>query len=509
MKKIVAVTACPAGVAHTYMAAKALEKAAQALGYEISIEKQGSLGIDNKLSQEAINNADYVIFATAVEVQERERFSEKNIFETEISKALKEPKNIINEAVSKTSNNILCNSKIKQETVDIKTESSAEVISNKEGLRQELINVKKAIFGALSYVIPLVSGAGLLMAIGVVLSISMGYSPTSNNFAWNINGNNVKDIMGARIDQIIWWIGKFGLTLMPSFLGGYVALAIAGKPGLAPGFVIGWLAMVMNGSFIGGITAGLLAGYIANFIKNTVKLKGPFQSLLSFLIIPLFTLLVGGVLYRYTIGLGIKELMDLLYNSLLALNANPSARIMLAVILGAMMCSDFGGPINKTAILFVYGIYTETKLPSTYAHITIGLAPTAIFMTYLFNKKQFNEIGKTNAFSTFILGIFGIGENTIPFAMVKPLAVITSTILGGATAAGLAAFFNLELIPTLGFYMALPFIPITNGSLGIIHWAISFFSGVAVSTLLLSFFFRTFYKNEIIFFEDKDAGFKL
>lgn len=379
-------------------------------------------------------------------------------------------------------------------------------------LKNELKRMKKAIFTGLSYMIPLVAGSGLLMAIGVVISLAMGQDPSGSSFAWSIDGNNIDQLINSRIDQMIWWTGKFGLNLMPAFLSGYIANSLTGKPGLAPGFVIGWIAGIMNGSFIGGIVAGLLAGYVADIIKKKVKLRGAYQSLLSFSIIPLFTLLIGALVYRYSIGLLIKEIMDAMYAGLEYMNGNPDMRVLLAVIIGAMICFDFGGPINKTAILFVYGVYAETRLPSTYAHIALAVPMTAMFTTYLFNKKYFSESGKNNALSNFILGIFGIGENTIPFAMAKPTIVIPAMVLGGATAAGVAALFNLELIPTLGFYMGLPFIAITNGVMGVVKWIIAFVIGVAIATIVMTILLRAKNKNEsntVVFFDSEDAGFKI
>lgn len=379
-------------------------------------------------------------------------------------------------------------------------------------MKNELKRMKKAIFTGLSYMIPLVAGSGLLMAIGVVISLARGYDPSGASFAWSIDGNNLDQLLNSRVDQMIWWTGKFGLNLMPAFLSGYIAYSLTGKPGLAPGFVIGWIAGIMNGSFIGGIVAGLLAGYIADIIKKKVKLRGAYQSLLSFSIIPLFTLLIGALVYRYSVGLIIKDIMDALYSGLNVMNANPDMRVLLAVVIGAMICFDFGGPINKTAILFVYGVYAETRLPSTYAHIALAVPMTAMFTTYMFNKKYFSESGKNNALSNFVLGIFGIGENTIPFAMAKPTIVIPSMVLGGATASGLAALFNLELIPTLGYYMGLPFIAINNGFMGVLKWSVAFFVGVAVATIVMTVLIRIKGKKENdtkLFFESEDVGFKI
>lgn len=376
-------------------------------------------------------------------------------------------------------------------------------------MKKELQKMKKAIFSGLSYMIPLVAGSGLIMAIGCIVSMAMGYSPTGE-FAWSIDGNDVAQLANCRIDQLIWWTGKFGLNLMPAFLAGYVAKGIAGKPGIAAGFVIGWMAGVMNGSFIGGIVAGLLVGYIAQWCKEHIKLRGAFRSLLSFSIIPLASMLLGGIIYRYSIGLGIKSLMDLMYSGLTMMNADPSLRVLLGIVLGAMICADFGGPINKTAILFVYGVYAETVLPSTYAHIALCVPNLALLCTYFLNKKYFSESGKESSISNFILGIFGIGENTIPFAIAKPGVVVLPMILGGATAGGLAALFNLSLLPTLGYYMGVPFMIATEGWGAGLQMTIAYLLGVLVATLLMTLIIRTKYKNYEghLFFESEDTAFK-
>lgn len=377
-------------------------------------------------------------------------------------------------------------------------------------MKKEMQTIKKAIFSGLSYMIPLVAGAGLMMALGCIIFLAMGYSPTGD-FAWSIDGNDVDQLTGARIDQLIWWTGKFGLNLMPAFLAGYVANGIAGRPGIAPGFVIGWMAGIMNGSFIGGIVAGLLVGYIAQWCKTNIKLRGAFSSLLSFSIIPLTSLLVGGIIYRYSIGLLIKFIMDGLYSGLTIMNDDPSLRILLGIVLGAMICFDFGGPVNKTAILFVYGVYAETVIPSTYAHIALCVPNFALFLTYFLNKSYFSDQGKQNAFSNFVLGIFGIGENTIPFAIAKPGIVIPSMVLGGATAGGLAAVFNLSLLPTLGYFMGVPFMVATEGWSAGLKMTIAYLGGVLVATMCMTLFIRINAKNtnQVLFFENDDAGFSL
>ncbi|MEG0360212.1 MAG: PTS fructose transporter subunit IIC [Longicatena sp.] len=376
-------------------------------------------------------------------------------------------------------------------------------------MKKELLNMKKAVFSGLSYMIPLVAGSGLIMAIGCILSMAMGYSPTGD-FAWSIDGNVADQLANCRIDQLIWWTGKFGLNLMPAFLAGYVANGVAGKPGIAPGFVIGWMAGVMNGSFIGGIVAGLLVGYIAKWCKNHIKLRGAFRSLLSFSIIPLVSLLLGAIIYRYSIGLGIMYLMNAMYDGLTYMNSDPNLRILLGMVLGAMICADFGGPINKTAILFVYGVYAETVLPSTYAHIALCVPNLALLLVYFMNKKYFSDSGKENAFSNFILGIFGIGENTIPFAIAKPGIVVPSMVVGGATAGGLAAFFNLSLLPTLGYFMGVPFMMASEGFLAAVKMTIAYGGGVLLAALLMTFMIRWRYgKSETkLFFDNEDAGFK-
>lgn len=380
-------------------------------------------------------------------------------------------------------------------------------------MKNELKNIKKHVFSGMSYMIPLVAGAGLMMAIGCSLSLIMGYDPSGAEFAWSIDANTADGMMQARIDQVIWYIGKFGVTLMPAFLAGFIAYSMAGKPGIAPGFVVGWLAMVMNGSFIGGIVAGLIVGYLAVFFKKNIKLRGGFQSLLSFTIIPLGCMLIGGLIYRYTFGLVIYEIMTALNDFLMALNSNPELNILMAMIIGGMMCFDFGGPVNKTAILFSYGVFATTTLPSTYAHIALAVPMFALFFTYLLNKRAFNEAGRNNSVTNLVLGCFGVGENTIPFAMAQPLLVVPSMVAGGAVAAGLAAYWGLNSVVTLSFVMAIPFIPATNGGMiGIVYWALAFFIGVAVSVILMTIGIKIKSRKNNgtpLFFEDENAGFKI
>lgn len=397
-----------------------------------------------------------------------------------------------------------------------RTTSENENINEKFSWKNEGLKIRKAIFNALSYMIPLVAGGGMLIAVGTVWAIVSRGTDLQGGFATAFQGLSVNKIGTMAPDQMLFMLGKMGVYLVPAFLGGFIANSIAGKPGLAPGFILGQLAFNMNGSFLGGIIAGLLAGYIAEFCKQKIKMRGPFQTLLSFMVIPLITLVIGGLFYRFGIGLLIMKMMNGTIAWLNELNNKPEMRIALAAIMGGMQASDLGGPIGKTAVLFGIGIYDianpMTLGPHTYNHIAIPVSTTALFFAYLLNKKYYNEIEKKNAVTNFTLGLFTITENGIPFMMAQPLIVIPSLIAGGATASALCAFFNIKLIPLLGFYLALPFVSINNGLIGLFQWILSFAGGVAVATILLTIGIRRKVKKldgKALFFQGEDSGFSL
>ncbi|MDU5109797.1 MAG: fructose-specific PTS transporter subunit EIIC [Clostridium sp.] len=365
--------------------------------------------------------------------------------------------------------------------------------------------IKKAIFNGLSYIIPLVAGCGLLMTLGMIIHMLTGNDLTT----YGVDVSNWYDMSQlTTIPLLFKAIGLWGLWLVPSFLGAFIAQSIAGKPGVAPGFLIGMLAYYMNGGFIGGIIAGIIAGYVANFIKEKVKLGQNWMGLVSFVIIPLSTLVVGILAYKYGVGIIIEFIMNQLTNLLSIMGERPELKILLGLVIGAMTCTDFGGPINKTAILFGFGVYTANKVPLTIAHLTCFVPMAGLFIAYLINKKHFSNSGKQNAINNMILCIAGIGENTIPFAMAKPKIIIPASMIGGAVSGALVAIFNIVITPTVGFWMALPFVPIENGIRGLLLYILAYTVGAIIIALLITIGIKREVRKtnqETIFFEESDS----
>lgn len=365
--------------------------------------------------------------------------------------------------------------------------------------------IKKAIFNGLSYIIPLVAGCGLLLTVSMLIHMISGNDLST----LEVVGGNWYDMSQLTTVPLLFKaIGLWGLWLVPSFLGAFIAQSISGKPGVAPGFVIGMLAHYMNGGFIGGIIAGIIAGYIANFIKEKVKLGQTYIGVVTYVIIPLGTLVTGILFYRYGVGVIIKVIMDQLTNLLTIMGERPELEILLGLVIGAMTCTDFGGPINKTAVLFGFGVYTANKVPLTIAHLTCFVPMTGLFIAYLINKKHFSDSGKQNAINNMILGMTGIGENTIPFAMAKPKIIIPASMIGGAVSGALVAMFDIVMTPTTPFWLSLPLVPIENGMRGLLLYILAYAVGAIIIAVLVTIGIKREVKKteeEVIFFSDGDS----
>lgn len=361
--------------------------------------------------------------------------------------------------------------------------------------------IKKAIFSGLSYIIPLVAGSGLLITVGMIIHMLTGNDLSSFEVSDWYDLNQL-----TTVALLFKGIGLWGLGILPAFLGAFISQSIAGKPGVAPGFIIGMLANYMNGGFIGGIIAGIITGFVAKFVKEKgAKLGQNWMGLVSFVIIPVVTLVVSAIVYRYGVGIVIEFIMKELNNMLVYMEGSPELKILMGLVIGAMTCVDFGGPINKTAILFGFGIYATNKVPLTIAHAACFVPMAGMFIAYLINRKHFNDSGKQNAINTMILCICGIGENMIPFAMTKPKIIIPASMIGGAITGSLVALFNIVNTPTVGFWMVLPFVPLENGMSGFLLYVLAYALGAIVIALLITLGIKHEVKKtnkEIIFFEE-------
>lgn len=433
VKKIVAVTACPTGIAHTYMAADALKYAAEELGYDLKVETQGSSG-NETLSQADIDAADAVIFAVSVNVRERNRFAGKPFVESPVKRGIDEPKEMIAEALAEAENP----NGARVAAAASSGEDSAGATDGAWGSR-----IYKAVMTGISYMIPFVAAGGILVALGFVFeAITMP----------NLGDVDTKAILGSAtlfnlgdvhwtlyLGAVLQTIGGFGLSLMVPALAAYIAYGLAQRPGIAPGFIAGSVALAVNAGFLGGIVGGILAGLIA-YALGTLKLPRWLGSMMPVVITPLVTSLVAGLAMYLLLGAPLAWVMTTLQDWLTSMSGGSA--LLLGLILGAMMASDLGGPINKAAYLFATAGLSSgaTVNQEIMAAVIISgmVPPLAMALATTLRPKLFNENERENGKAAWLLGASFISEGAIPFASADPARVIPSTIVGGALAGAIS-----------------------------------------------------------------------
>lgn len=433
VKKLVAVTACPTGIAHTYMAADALKYAAEELGYDLKFETQGSSG-NETLSQADIDAADAVIFAVSVNVRDRNRFAGKPFVESPVKRGIDEPKEMIAEALAEAEN-----------PNGARVAASASTSDDSVGASESAwgSRIYKAVMTGISYMIPFVAAGGILVALGFVFeAITMP----------NLGDVDTKAILGSAtlfnlgdvhwtlyLGAVLQTIGGFGLSLMVPALAAYIAYGLAQRPGIAPGFIAGSVALAVNAGFLGGIVGGILAGLIA-YALGTLKLPRWLGSMMPVVVTPLVTSLVTGLAMYLLLGAPLAWVMTTLQDWLTSMSGGSA--LVLGLILGAMMASDLGGPINKAAYLFATaglssGAAVNQEIMA--AVIISGMVPPlAMALATTLRPKLFNENERENGKAAWLLGASFISEGAIPFASADPARVIPSTIVGGAFAGAIS-----------------------------------------------------------------------
>lgn len=433
VKKIVAVTACPTGIAHTYMAADALKYAAEELGYDLKVETQGSSG-NEKLTQADIDAADAVIFAVSVNVRERNRFAGKPFIESPVKRGIDEPKEMIAEALAEAENP----NGARVAAAASSGEDSAGATEGTWGSR-----IYKAVMTGISYMIPFVAAGGILVALGFVFeAITVPNLGDVNTKAildsatlFNLGDVHWTLYLGA----VLQTIGGFGLSLMVPALAAYIAYGLAQRPGIAPGFIAGSVALAVNAGFLGGIVGGILAGLIA-YALGTLKLPRWLGSMMPVVITPLVTSLVAGLAMYLLLGAPLAWVMTTLQDWLTSMSGGSA--LLLGLILGAMMASDLGGPINKAAYLFATAGLSSgaTVNQEIMAAVIISgmVPPLAMALATTLRPKLFNENERENGKAAWLLGASFISEGAIPFASADPARVIPSTIVGGAIAGAIS-----------------------------------------------------------------------
>ncbi|WP_026477765.1 PTS fructose transporter subunit IIC [Alkaliphilus transvaalensis] len=447
MKKLIAVTSCPTGIAHTYMAAEALEKAAKKKGVEIKVETQGSVGVENQLTEEDIREAHAVIIAAGANIS-KERFKNIAIIEVPIAEAIKASDDIIDRALN----------------VKAKEDKLADSVTEIKQQRNETrTGPYKHLMSGVSFMLPLVVAGGLAIAL---------------SFIFGIEAFQEEGTLAAALMQIG---GGAAFALMVPVLAGYIAYSIAERPGLAPGLIGGMIASQIGAGFLGGIVAGFIAGYATAYLKKIIKLPKSLEGLKPILILPLLSSLIVGLLMIYVIGTPVSGIMNAMTNWLEGLTGTNA--LLLGGILGAMMAVDMGGPINKAAYTFAVGLLASNVFEPQAAVMAAGMTPPlGLALATMLFKNKFTKPEIEAGKAAWVLGISFITEGAIPFAAADPFRVIPSIVAGSAVTGALSMVFGATLRAPHGGIFVLP-IPNAVGNLG--GYVVSILVGTVITALLL------------------------
>lgn len=436
--RIVAITACPTGIAHTYMAADYLRAAGKKLGVDVKVEPQGSTATE-PLSTDDIEGADAVIFATDVGVKGRERFAGKPVIESGVKRAVDEPEKMISEAVAASKD-----PHAHRVPAGHGEQQEPEQAGSRIGWGKR---IQQALMTGVSYMIPFVAAGGLLIALGFLfggyeiakdgmdIALHNTFSNLPTPTAHALGGSATMTYIGA----VLFAVGQAAFGFLLPALAGYIGFGLADRPGIAPGFVAGAVAGVTGAGFIGAIIGGLLGGFVAYWFT---RLNPPrwLRGLMPVVIIPLVGSLVAGGLMYVVLGRPLAALTNALNNWLGGMSG--ASAVILGIVLGLMMCSDLGGPINKAAYLFATTNLAVTNVGSLKVMAAVMAAgmvpPLAMALSTTLRPKLYQPAERENGTAAWLLGASFISEGAIPFAAADPLRVIPSMMVGGAITGALS-----------------------------------------------------------------------
>ncbi|MFI2260879.1 fructose-specific PTS transporter subunit EIIC [Streptomyces tubercidicus] len=419
-------TACPTGIAHTYMAAEKLVQAARSLGHEIKVETQGSIGAENHLSDNDVRDADAVIIAADKDV-DRSRFVGKRVLAVGVAEGIRHPEQLLERARSAP---VYGGEEGAGAGNGAGAGGGAAPAAGGSGGGKERSVTYKALMNGVSYMIPFVVVGGLLIAI----SLALGGHPQADGGLVIPDGSFWKHVND---------IGVIGFTLMVPVLSGYIAYAIGDRPALVPGMIGGWIANTgslydskAGAGFIGAIVTGFLAGYLVQWIKK-VKVPKFARPIMPIIVIPIVATTVLGLFFIYVIGRPISWVFTHLTDWLGGMTG--SSAILLGALLGLMIAFDMGGPVNKTAFLFGAGlIATGNQTVMGMCAAAIPVMPLGQGLATLVRRRLYSEQERETGMAALFMGLFGISEGAIPFAAARPAQVIPANMLGGAVAGALA-----------------------------------------------------------------------
>ena len=457
VKRIVAVTACPTGVAHTFMAAEAIEEEAKKRGWWCKVETRGSVGVGNELTPEEIAAADVVIAACDIDV-DLSKFAGKKLYRTKTGPALKKTAQELDKAFEEAT--------VYQPSAGA---SSGKSSNEKKGVYQHLLT-------GVSYMLPMVVAGGLIIALSFAFGQFQEVLKTVK-----VIENGVEVVKQVLVNELVGEthlseIGGLAFSLMVPLLAGYISYSIADRPGLAPGLVGGLLAVSTGAGFLGGIIIGYFAGYFALAITRYLPLPKSMEALKPILIVPLLATLITGLVMQFIVGTPIAWLMK---SITLWLNTiNGANAVMLGALLGGMMCTDMGGPINKVAYAFGTGMISSQVYAPMAAVMAGGMVPPlAMGLATLIARKKFAKAEQESGKASLVLGLCFISEGAIPFAARDPLRVIPCCIIGGAITGGMALAFGSTLMTPHGglFALAIP---------GVVKPVVGYLLSIVVGSLI-------------------------
>jgi len=456
-RTIVAVTACPAGIAHTYMAAESLVKAGEELGVKVYVEKQGANGVEDRHTAKQLNEAAAAVFAADVAVKDSERYDHLPIYKTRVAEPIKDGKGIIRAALQKA------------EGQQKGTYKEQEQAIEKDSFASE---VKRSVLTGISYIIPIIVAGGMVNAFAVLIAQGFGLQELYNlENSW------------------LWLFRKMGGntlgTLMIPILAAYMAYSLADKTALAPGFVAGIAANLINGGFLCAMLGGLVAGYSIRALRKYIPAKGVLAGFISFWVYPVFSSLFIGVVMFFILGKPVAWLNQSLISALGSLSGSNAG--LLGAIIGVMVSFDLGGPVNKAAYTFCVGAMADGVLMpyAAFASIKMVSAFAVTFSTLGF-KKYFTREEQEAGMSTWILGLAGITEGAIPVMMADPVRVIFSLCAGSAVTGAIVAISGIGLdVPGAGIFSMFLLKEGTGSAMNAVIWFFAAVLGAVISTVIL------------------------
>ncbi len=436
-RTIVAVTACPTGIAHTYMAADALAAAGERAGVTVRVETQGSSG-STPLPPDVIAGADAVIFATDVGVKGRERFAGKPVIASGVKRAINEPDTMVDEALRAATDP---SARTVEGTAGAPAGESESGSDLGWGTR-----LRQILLTGVSYMIPFVAAGGLLIALGFLLAGPDITDSAADIVLDNTLTNLPEGGLGTYLGAVLYQIGSLAFSFLVPALAGYIAFAIADRPGLAPGFTAGAVAVFVGAGFIGGLVGGIIAGFAALWVGR-IPLPIWARGLMPVVIIPLLASLIVGGLMFLLLGRPLAAITTGLTDWLNGLSGGSA--VLLGAILGLMMCFDLGGPVNKAAYAFAVAgldVANTGSLEIMAAVMAAGMVPPlAMALSSLVRPRLYSTAERENGKAAWLLGASFISEGAIPFAAADPFRVIPSMMLGGAVTGGIVMATGVTL----------------------------------------------------------------